>query len=486
MSQGLRKISKHSVIYGIGTVSRQITALVMLPIYTRYLSPADYGAIELLVMALELVRILIGLRITQAMFRYYILEDDPVIKRKVVSTVLVTSFAMSLIGSIAVYFSAEWVAVLLFGGSLYIHELEVIAFTLLTTTLLTACLTYLQANQEPYKYLVFSLISLVLQVSCNIYFVVSAEMHVMGVAYASLLSGGMMVVILLSYTIKKVGIDFSFEIWRRLVKFVAPLILASIGGFYASYSDKYFIRLFSGISAVGIYVLALRISSVIDTVYTTFNQSWSAIRFEIYKIEEKHNQYQQVFKILSAALALIGLGLVLFSKDLIFYMTDEAYHDATKLVPMLVLAVIIRQYVPFFNLGIMIAERTGYIARAAWYKAIVVTVLYLYFIPKYGALGAAASLCLANLFEAALVYYYSKGLFDMGLRMRSASVMLSVAAVMSLIGALMPPGGALPIIYRLLVVVAFMVVIFYLPIWDSSERLFIKRLVARLRSASGV
>lgn len=68
----LGKTVKHSAIYAVGTILRRITGLVMLPIYTRYLTPADYGVVELLTMAIELAGILVGLRISQAMFRYYI------------------------------------------------------------------------------------------------------------------------------------------------------------------------------------------------------------------------------------------------------------------------------------------------------------------------------------------------------------------------------------------------------------------------------
>ena len=72
----LKSTAKHSAIYAIGALISRLTALVMLPIYTRYLTPADYGVIELLTMAIEITGILVGLRITQALFRFYILAKD--------------------------------------------------------------------------------------------------------------------------------------------------------------------------------------------------------------------------------------------------------------------------------------------------------------------------------------------------------------------------------------------------------------------------
>jgi O-antigen/teichoic acid export membrane protein len=86
----IRKTAKHSAINAVGMMLRRITGLVMLPIYTRYLNPADYGAVELLTMAIELAGILIRMRISQAMFRYYILTETEEEKHVVVSTVLLT------------------------------------------------------------------------------------------------------------------------------------------------------------------------------------------------------------------------------------------------------------------------------------------------------------------------------------------------------------------------------------------------------------
>ena len=83
----LKKTAKHSAIYAIGTMFRRLTGLVMLPIYTRSLTPADYGVVELLSMAIEIAGILIGLRISQAMFRYYILAETDNEKDKILQVI---------------------------------------------------------------------------------------------------------------------------------------------------------------------------------------------------------------------------------------------------------------------------------------------------------------------------------------------------------------------------------------------------------------
>ena len=44
----LRRLGKHSAIYGFGGLVQRILAVLLLPVYTRYLSPSDYGIVETL------------------------------------------------------------------------------------------------------------------------------------------------------------------------------------------------------------------------------------------------------------------------------------------------------------------------------------------------------------------------------------------------------------------------------------------------------
>ena len=185
MTAQLKKTAKDSSIYAIGTILRRITALVMLPIYTRYLTPADYGVVELLGMAIEIAGILVGLRIAQAMFRFYILAEDQAEKQKVVSTVLLTVLVSSVVGVTVLYLGAEHISRFIFGNNEYIYEFRLFVFTLVTNAISAVGLSYLRARQMPVLFVSIGAATLALQVSLNIIFVVMLEMHVRGVIYSA-------------------------------------------------------------------------------------------------------------------------------------------------------------------------------------------------------------------------------------------------------------------------------------------------------------
>jgi O-antigen/teichoic acid export membrane protein len=421
-------------------------------------------------MALEIAGILAGLRITQAMFRFYILEEDQNKKKSIVSTVFITALVMSTVAVSGMLLMSPHISRLLFGGEDFLFEFRLFCLTLVPMALTATGMVFIQAKQRPVLYLLFSVFSLVLQVSGNIYFVVYLELHVLGVVYSALLSGGVVAFVLSVYLIWNVGIKFDKEIYRRLIKFVYPLILASLAGFYVAYSDKYYLRLFEGLSVVGLYVLAGRLASVAEAVYSAFNQSWSAARFEIYKQDNNKVLFNRIFKLLSVGLIMIGSGLILFSKDLIFYMADEKYHPAIYFVPGYVIAVIIRLYVPFFNFGLMLKEETKYLAFASWIKAALSTILYLSLIPLIGAYGALLGLLLSNMFEAVYIYYHSKKMFDMEIKFMPVLILLLFAFLLVPLGWILPAGSIDSFLSRVGIYAILVLLAYYLPIWSAEEK----------------
>ena len=473
-SSQLKKTMKHSFIYAIGSMLSRITALVMLPIYTRYLSPSDYGVLELLLMAIEFVGILVGLRISQAMFRFYILAEGRREKQEIVSTVLLTILAASCLGTSVLYLAAEPLSVLIFGDSVYQYELQLFAFTLITNAVSAVGLAYIRARQMPVLFVSIGAVTLALQVTLNVIFVVMLEMHIRGVVYSSLISGTIVAVGLCFYLIGGVGIHYSRAIGRRLISFVAPLILASVGAFFVAYTDKYFLRVYGSLATVGLYALAARLSSILFTLYATYDMSWSADRFVIYKHENAKEVFKQVFRFLSAALVLTGAGLALFANDFFRIMTAPEYYSAGNIVPLLIAAGIVRIYSVFCNFGIMLNERTRHIAEATWIKVIVAIVGYILLIPHIGIYGAALALMVSNLFEFYWINRNATREYDMGLQWMSASVMLFTGATCVATGMLMPVGEPVWFIGRVVLYLGLVAAIYWMPVWENDDRVMMK------------
>lgn len=479
----LRKTAAHSGIYALGTLLGRITALVMLPIYTRYLSPSDYGVLELLLMAIEITGILVGMRIAQAMFRFYILAEGESERKEIVSTVLLSILLTSSLGAVALYLSAEPLTILIFGDPGYLGEFRLFAFTLITNAVSAVGLAYLRARQMPVVYVSIGAATLILQVTLNVIFVVILQLHVRGVVYSSLCSGIIIATAFTLYLLKWAGFRYSLALARRLFRFIAPLILASIAAFYVAYADKYFLRLFGSLATVGLYALAARIGSILVTLFNAFNMSWNADRYEIVKHDNAREIFRQVFRFLSAVLVLTGAGLALFAGDFFRIMTDPQFYPASNIVPLLVSAGIARIYAMFCNFGIMLDERTRHIAEGSWLKVIVASAGYVLLIPYLGVYGAGLTLLVSNLVEFYWINRCATRCYDMGLQWATAGAMLSAGAVCVMVGMLVPVGEAEWFFVRLVCYGCLVAAIYRMLIREETDRELMK---AAFRKITGL
>ena len=95
----INKTGKYAVIYLVGVLLERGVSFVMLPIYTRFLTPGDYGTLELLTMTLDVIAILAGLGLSEAVYRFYYRFDTVGERNRVISTVtilLITSYLLAI------------------------------------------------------------------------------------------------------------------------------------------------------------------------------------------------------------------------------------------------------------------------------------------------------------------------------------------------------------------------------------------------------
>src|SRR5213593_796861 len=113
----LKRLGKHSVIYGLGGLVSRILAVLLLPLYTRYLSPSDYGKVETLIALTTVLGILLAMGITSAFFRFYFDSTDPERRLLVVRTSFWFTMGMATVGLVLGVALSSPISSILFGSS---------------------------------------------------------------------------------------------------------------------------------------------------------------------------------------------------------------------------------------------------------------------------------------------------------------------------------------------------------------------------------
>ena len=146
----IRHIGRHSFIYGAGVLLSRAIAFVMLPVYTRVMTPTDFGALQLIETTLKVISIIAGSRLAAGVFHYYHKAATTEDKRAVLSTalvVLVSSYAMA---SGATFLLAPRIAALVFGvgDGASVDYIRIAAGSLFLYSFLVVPLSFLQLRER--------------------------------------------------------------------------------------------------------------------------------------------------------------------------------------------------------------------------------------------------------------------------------------------------------------------------------------------------
>jgi O-antigen/teichoic acid export membrane protein len=416
-------------------VFNRAVSLVMLPIYTRYLTPADYGVLQLVEMSLDLIAILFGSHLGAGIFRLYQKTDVPAERAAVVSTAFgVVTLAFAAAGA-AAYLAAPQMSEVVFGSDGHADLVRLASGTLAVQGLVLVPLSYLQLMKRPGAYVAANSAKLLMQLAMNIALVVVAGMGPRGVIVGNLVANLVLAGVLSAVLLRSAGVRMSGDVARALLRFGLPFIPTQVASFVVTHGDRFFLQRHGGEASVGIYALAYQFGMLLARVgYSPFAAAWEPTRFEVANRPDRDQIYARVFIYLNIYLCTLAVGVSLFAGDLLRVIAAPAFHAAGALVPLIALAYVFYGWSSFLNLGILMRERTELVTAATWTAAAVALVGYATLIPPLGRLGAALATVAAYAVRAGAVYALAQRTWAVRYEWAPVGRLLFIAGVIGAIG----------------------------------------------------
>lgn len=430
MFRALRDSFKHTSIYTLGNLATRAVGFMMIPVYTHFLTPREYGVLDLLDLTIILFGMIVGAGMGSAIFRFYYAAETDADRRDVVGSALLFSTLVSGVLGIGVVLGAEQVASLVFRAPGYSSFLKIALLSFWIGTAGETCRNYLRVRQRSTVFVIASLIQLVVSLALNIYFIAFRRMGVYGFLLSSLITNVLASTALLIYTIAETGFSFSWIKTRAMLAFGAPFVLSGMGHFILNFADRYFLNLYSGLSQVGIYALGYKFGFMLNMLAVApFLQMWEAQMFVVEKEANAKAVYARIFEYFAAALLLVLLGISIFIRDIIRLVASPEYGSAWKIVPLVSLAYVFNGWSQYFRLGMLLTRKTKPIGIIMAGSGVLTLVLYFFLIRSYHAIGAATATLLAFAFMMVWTYAASQKLFPIPYDMKRIGVILGLAAV---------------------------------------------------------
>ena len=475
LSGQLRRLGKQSAIYGLGGLVSRILAVLLLPLYTHYLSPSDYGQIETLIALVTVLSIILQFGISSAFFRYHFDADDHDGRRLVLRTSFWFTMTMATLGLVLLVAFATPIAAWLFNdaGAANLVRASAVA--------LWAQLNYLQltnlfrVEERAVAFVLASLSNVFLTVGATLLLVVVLDEGPLGVIVGNLTGTLVVYLALLGYRREQLGLQFSWPLFRQMNHFGLPLVPSALLLWMTNFSDRFFLVKLTDTTEVGTYSVGVRIASAMVLLLTAFRMAWPAFAYSIKSDEEAKQTYAWVLTYLIVISTWVATALALLSPWLVAWLSTPPFASASRVVGPLAFAAVSFAGFIVLSIGIGRARRTQFNWVITGAAAVVNVSLNLALIPKYGMMGAAIATVVAYTVMFAGMAWWAQRIFPCPYQWRRVMTAAAAGIALATLGKVI--GAGLPLCVGLIVLypVVLLPVGFYLP----AERKRLRSLVVR-------
>lgn len=402
-------LAKHSAVYGVANMLGKAIGFLLIPLYTHYIPPVDYGTLELLDLSINIIGMFVGLGLANSVARFYYDTDKTEEKKQVVSSALILLILITLLMLLLFLPLSRQLASLLFDNAQLAYYIQISLFTFALNAVLEIPLTLIRAREQSLFFSIIALSRLTLSLALNIYFIVFLHLGILGILYSGLITSALFSLGLVLWCLKDCGFYFRRALAWKMVLFGAPLILNSLGMFVINFGDRFILKESSGLAEVGIYSLGYKIGMglIAFLVGQPFFLIWSVRRYSLIKEEGGSDRYGQIFILYSLLLFWIWLFITGFSREMITLLAPDSYYTAWEILPIIALGYILREWSDFFRGAFMIKNKTSYIGIITLVVSLYCIISYLILIPRYQAMGAAVATLSTFLLMALINGYWS-------------------------------------------------------------------------------
>lgn len=396
-----KQLLKNTGILALGKICTQFVSFFLLPLYTSYLSTAEYGIVDLLNNYITLLIPIFFFQMEQALFRFLIdVRNDEKKKCETISTAIITVTSQVFVFIIFFIIFSKF-----FNNEYKYFMLLNVVFTMYANILLQMC----RGLGNNITYSLGSLISGVSTIILNIFFIAILKMGAYGMLTATLVSNILCIIfITCKQNLFKIirFKNYNNELRKKLWKYSVPLIPNQLSWWIVNVSDRTLITFFINISANGIYSAANKFSAICITFFNFFNMTWS----ESASMHIKDGDSDVFFsKVLNTSLKIFsGLCFMIVSiMPFVFeyLITGKEYADAYYQIPLLMLATIFNILVSLLGSIYVALKKSNEIAKTSIFAAIINILINIIFI-KYIGLYAASISTLVAYFSMAVYRYF--------------------------------------------------------------------------------
>src|SRR5579859_1611952 len=374
--------------YSIPVLVRAAASFLTVPVYTRFLTPTDYGTLELLDLTSFLVGVLIGTNFGHAVFYYYAAAKNDEGRSRAISTVFFGSLLLgAFAGGIGLLLPGV-VSQALFGNNSYVIYIRILFLTLAVAFPAEVGLSCIRVLNRHRTYAIVSVTRLLVGVAANIVLLAVYKMGFAAMLWGSFIVTAGTAAYMFWFCAPSFRVLPDRHLFWSMLKYSWPLNISALAMLILDLGDRYVLKRTVSLAELGIYGLAYKLGMIVGTVSLIFNQFWKPKMFTLMRQEGGDRRYVRICTYYTLSLTLVCMGLSLLMCPLIQVIVGRGFVSVANYIPAIAVIYLIRMVGDFFRNAFYLNKRTGKDAQITWFGTAVCVTAYLTLIPRFRLWGA--------------------------------------------------------------------------------------------------
>jgi O-antigen/teichoic acid export membrane protein len=436
-----REITKQTAIYGIIPFLRSASGFLLLPVFTRYLTPTDYGIMDLLDVALTITSLFFGMRLGEAMLYFYFNEETEERRNIAVTTTFVASALSGALTLALGWVISPQLSRLLLGNIRYAWYVRLMFMGLGVTFMGETGLTYLRGMNKSGQFTLVNTIRMFSNTALVLILLIGFHMTVAAFLWASIISSAGCVIYLYAAVLRTLPLAVDFGLLWKEVKYSFPLACQGLTTLVANIGDRVFLRRSVSLGEIGTYALAYKFGMMVDMVRVMFDTYWQAQSFAIMKRENARDMYSGTCTYLFFVLGTITTGMVVFLRPAMRLLIGPKFAGIEPYVPWLAAAYLIRAMAGYLRTVMRTENQTRWEGWVAGITGVVCIAAYATLIPAFHVWGAVEATGIAFLVMLVSSYWFAQRVKRHDFEWGRLSRIAAAGVFVSILAQVLPPGG---------------------------------------------
>ena len=483
VARNLARLGRQSAIYGAGSIAATLLGIVLLPLYTHHLTPAQFGDAELGLRVVLAVAIIARLGLVNSFFRFFFDSGDEAARRRVFQTAFWALQATTLLWALLTAAGSPWLGDRVFttpgaGPDLVLA----VALGVYVTVNYELTIALFRVQERPLAFSIRTIIDLVLTAGFTYLFIVVWDMGPFGLLLGTYLGSLVVWAFVLIEQRRWVGFGLDRGLLREMLRFGVPLMPAGAAMWAVTLINRPIVLAVATPATLGVLGAAFRIGTGVLLLVNAFQLAWPAFAYSIKDDDEARSTYAAVLGAYLAFMGWAALALALLAPWFLRLLTSEPYWGATAAITPIAIAGPLYggYFIAAIGVGRMKRNKFNWVVVAI--AAVIEVGALLVLVPRFGVAGAGWSLVVAYGTMFALMLWWEHRVFPVPYpwtRIARIPVVLAVAFAATL---LLPDAGAEWLLVRLLVAAAIPLGYVLVGFLTRAEIDQARRLVHRIRN----